>query len=335
MKKTIALIMSILLILSTAAACAETEETIFETMAGMQWSFLSGVGGWSTDLTIHPDGSFDGEFHDSEMGDSADEYPYGTVYGCTFSGQMTVVGQAENDAVRIRVEKLALDEGQAPMAIEDGVRYITQEKPYGISQGDEFLLYRPGTPVGVFTEEMLFWAHVTDRENPPAALDNWFLSNQDYDSGFVGYSASVANPWEEVTALELLEKTGLSFGVPEGAENVVYSCMAGGELTQMRFSLGADEFCARIQPVTLKDGELSDISGMYYDWTSVEPVSVKGCGGAISLAQDESIGWAELCLWYDAEAGLMYSLSVITPDADGLDLAAVAEQVYVSTQENI
>ena len=37
-------------------------------------------------------------------------------------------------------------------------------------------------------------------------------------------------------------------------------------------------------------------------------------------------------MWYDAAPGLMYSLSVGTTDPDGLDLTAVAEQVYVPMQ---
>ncbi len=42
----------------------------------------------------------------------------------------------------------------------------------------------------------------------------------------------------------------------------------------------------------------------------------------------------ELCLWYDRVPGLMYSLSVYTTELDGLDLTAVAEQVYIPVQGN-
>ena len=37
-------------------------------------------------------------------------------------------------------------------------------------------------------------------------------------------------------------------------------------------------------------------------------------------------------MWYDIVPGVMYSLSVYSTDLDGLDLTAVAEQVYVPVQ---
>ena len=59
-----------------------------------------------------------------------------------------------------------------------------------------------------------------------------------------------------------------------------------------------------------------------------EEVSIGKCTGTIGQAQTGSEDYVELCQWYDADQGLQYSLSVYTTDVDGLDLAAVAEQVY-------
>ena len=81
------------------------------------------------------------------------------------------------------------------------------------------------------------------------------------------------------------------------------------------------------------EGELLDISGLYYVWENEEAIAVGPCSGVIGQAQDGET-WAELCLWYDITPGLMYSLSVFTPDPDGLDLTAVAEQVYLPVQGN-
>ena len=46
----------------------------------VEFLFTSGAGGWSTQLSLNRDGSFTGEFHDSEMGDRTEEYPNGSVY---------------------------------------------------------------------------------------------------------------------------------------------------------------------------------------------------------------------------------------------------------------
>lgn len=330
MKKACVWMLSLALALAAIGAWAEPD-ALFETLAGLEWCFSSGVGGWSTDMRMQADGSFTGEFHDSEMGETGDGYPYGTIYGCSFNGQMAVVGQVDENTWKLRVERLEMDEGQVPEAIEEGIRFVTAE-PYGLSEGDEMLLYRPGTPVGVLSEEMRFWAHVLDREAPVDQLDAWFLSSEKNDSGFVGSEplpgVAVANPWEDVTAEQLLAASGLAFRVPEGAENVIYRFLPSQGLAEMQFTLDTDEYCARIQPAALQEGEWLDISGMYFDWVNEEAVSIRGCKGTIGQAQDGDAGFAELCQWYDAAAGRMYSLSVYTTDLDGLDLTAVAEQVY-------
>ncbi len=73
---------------------------------------------------------------------------------------------------------------------------------------------------------------------------------------------------------------------------------------------------------------------MYFGWENEETVTVGRCRGTIGQAQTGSEEWVELCLWYDRVPGLMYSLSVYTTELDGLDLTAVAEQVYIPVQGN-
>jgi hypothetical protein len=137
-------------------------------------------------------------------------------------------------------------------------------------------------------------------------------------------STSLANPWVDMTAEELSDASSLSFGVPEGAENVIYRYMESDHLAEMQFTIGNDEFCARIQPAD----EPMNISGMFFEWENEEDVKIGSCTGTIGQAQTGSEDYVELCQWYDADQGLQYSLSVYTTDVDGLDLAAVAEQVY-------
>lgn len=181
MKKLIVLILCVALALTASAAA---EENLLETLSGLAWTFCSGVGGWSTDLQIQPDGSFTGDFHDSEMGDCAEAYPYGTIYFCAFSGQMSLRERVDENTWKIVIDRL--DFNQEEESVVDGIRYVPTA-PYGVSEGDEMLLYRPGTPVSVLSEDMQLWAHVLDQETPPLALENWFLCSEKNDSGFVGY----------------------------------------------------------------------------------------------------------------------------------------------------
>ena len=185
MKKGIALILILALLALAPAAAGLAETSVLESMAGLEWSFCSGAGAWSTDLQIQADGFFTGDYHDSDMGDSTDEYPDGTVYSCVFSGRLSLVGQVDENTWEIRVDELVKEE--TGEAIIDRIRYIPSE-PYGLSEGDIMLLYRPGTPVSVLSEEMQLWAHILDQENPPVELEDWFLSSETNDSGFVGYA---------------------------------------------------------------------------------------------------------------------------------------------------
>ncbi len=138
----------------------------------------------------------------------------------------------------------------------------------------------------------------------------------------------VANPWVDLTEAELQQKAGAAFCVPEGAKEVVWRWLESDKLAEMQFKIGGDEYCARMQPAELENGQLMNISGMYFAWENEESVIVGNCHGMIGLAQTGSKEWVELCQWYDAAARRMYSLSVYTTDPDGLDLTAVADMVY-------
>ena len=326
MKKMLALVLSLLLVL--AAASAETV-SVPETMAGMEWMFASGVGGWSTELHFQPDGSFTGNYHDSEMGETADAYPNGSLYICSFSGKMSLVEQVDEGTWRLRVDSLVKDE--MTETVEDGVRYVPADS-YGISEGETFLLHAPGTSADVLSEEMRFWAHINEQETQ-TELENWFLGSESADQGFVGFpAAGIANPWEDLSAEALAEVSGLSFAVPEGAENVIYRYLRSEGLAEMQFTIGENEFDARIQPATLDEGQLMNISGMYFAWENEEPVTIGNCAGIIGRAQTGSTEWVELCQWYDAARGRMYAVSAYTTQPEGLDLAADAEQILIPAE---
>ena len=68
---------------------ATIEEFSFGEFKNLNFSFLSGAGGWSTELIIAEDGNFKGVYHDSDMGAGSEEYPNGTQYYCAFQGKFT------------------------------------------------------------------------------------------------------------------------------------------------------------------------------------------------------------------------------------------------------
>ena len=161
---------------------------------------------------------------------------------------------------------------------------------------------------------------------PSAAV---FAENEETSSD---ETMEIANPWTELTEEELLEVSGLTFNIPEGAKDVVCRWLEEDSLAEIQFFLDEDEYCARIKPDALEEGQLDNISDIYFEWENEENVTVGGCPGTLGQAQTGSEDYVELCLWYDIVPGLMYSLSVYTTDLDGLDLIAVAEMIYSPVQ---
>lgn len=116
---------------------------------------VAGAGAWATFIQLSEDGTFVGDYHDSDMGVSdAVLYPKGTQYFCNFRGRFTDVRQIEPYAYSMRLVDLT-DSGEGDH-ISDGIRYIASY-PYGLDGGDSFILYTPDTPLDVLPEAFLNW----------------------------------------------------------------------------------------------------------------------------------------------------------------------------------
>ena len=148
-----------------------------------------------------------------------------------------------------------------------------------------------------------------------------------------GQAAQIANPWRDCTEAEANENCPRSFVAPEGAENVQWSILESaadpsgipGALIQLSFDLDGTGFTAREQ---VTGDEEIDRSGMYYDWTVEDESTLQfWADGAMPCRTFRYVGeneFADLCIWYDEEAGISYSLSVTAADLAGFDIRAVA-----------
>ena len=183
----------LMLLASLAAAAAGQEipdvqnsagEEVFERLDGSTFYFLSGAGAWSTELVVSPDGSFTGYYHDTDMGDSGADYPNGTRYECDFSGTFALVEQRDEFTYILRLTSLALKEVPGTERVADGLKLISAEA-YGISGGDEFMLYSPGSRSAGLPEEFLEWVRMASAwEEPPETLPFWGLYNLGEQAGF-------------------------------------------------------------------------------------------------------------------------------------------------------
>ena len=117
----------------------------------LEMRFASGVGAWSTELTLNPDGSFTGLFVDADMGSDGPDNPGGTRYVCQFHGKLHQIAQITPASWYMTLEELTLDTGRpiGEMWIEDKVLYVSSG-PYGFDNDDgplqpgaAFVLYTP------------------------------------------------------------------------------------------------------------------------------------------------------------------------------------------------
>ena len=143
------------------------------------------------------------------------------------------------------------------------------------------------------------------------------------------------NPWREITEAEAKEICPASFRMPEGAQNAQWTVLESaadpsgvpGPLVQLSFDLDGNRFHAREQ---VTGDSAIDQSGMYYEWTAQLDGALRTWNDLPCVCYrfigDE--GYADLCTWYDADAGVSYSVSVTAEDLDGFDLQAIAEFMH-------
>ena len=197
-----------------SAAAAETV-SIFSAIPPV-FSFSSGVGGWSTDLYMNPDGTFTGYYHDSDMGDTGIGYPKGTRYECTFNGKFTEVYQISEYEYSMKLEYLNLDKAPEQKTIVDGVRIITSD-PYGLDDAYAFRLYLPGRTTADLPEPFLDWMRAPGEWDDTPTLQVYGLYNIGGEQGFYavaegsGVSMPPAAASASVVGYVNTDKTNLRF----------------------------------------------------------------------------------------------------------------------------
>ena len=148
---------------------------------GLDMSFNSGAGGWSTELHLCADGSFTGEYHDSDMGDVGEGYPNGTVYVSSFSGNFTDIQKVDDTTYKMTLG--GLEQSPVDTGIIDGILYV-QSDAVGIIGGEEFWFYTPEAATAQFSEEFLGWWPGRYSDPAPDTLTVYGLRNVNEETGF-------------------------------------------------------------------------------------------------------------------------------------------------------
>ncbi|MCF0258762.1 MAG: hypothetical protein HUJ54_02770 [Erysipelotrichaceae bacterium] len=143
-------------------------------------------------------------------------------------------------------------------------------------------------------------------------------------------SAQIANPTKQVTKEELARQTGIELDAAQGAQDVVFTVIDdadGGKLAQVSFTLDGTEYNYRAESVS--DPEGKDISGVYGQWTSEEPVEIQHCKGTYKTGSEGSV-----VVWTDVAPGISYSLST-NGKTDKDSLVKMASSLFVPAQGEV
>lgn len=176
----------------------------WEQLKTIQFLFSSGAGAWGTILYIEPDGSFSGNFRDSNayVGPG---YPNGCVSYSDFTGRFTNPAPVDAYTYSFQLESIDYKNPIGTEEIVDGTLY-QYGSAYGLTDTQEFLLFLPGTPVTALPEYFQAWFGY-DLEGT-AELPFYGLYNVDQEQSFSGKDmvqqirASIASAEEAEKELE-------------------------------------------------------------------------------------------------------------------------------------
>ena len=150
--------------------------------SGKSFMFSSGAGGWSTILEVKADGSFSGLYSDSDMGDTGDDYPNGTVYQSEFTGTFKNITKVDDNTYKMELGDYKTVKENGTKEIKDDIKYVYTE-PYGIEGGKTFYLYTDKKPKSEVTEDFLSWTWLEMKDT----LGVYAIYNEDMQEGFFAY----------------------------------------------------------------------------------------------------------------------------------------------------
>lgn len=135
----------------------ESTGSVFEILLS-EFELSSGAGGWATILKLNKDGTFTGQYYDSDLGDTGEDYPNGTVHFCNFSGSFTQPEQIDTYTYSMNLEDFEQDGSLDEVYYKDSTKYVCSE-PYGFEDAYEFMIYMPEIEMSELPHGFLQWIH--------------------------------------------------------------------------------------------------------------------------------------------------------------------------------
>lgn len=173
-----------------------------------EFYFASGAGGWRTILHLSADGTFWGEYLDSNLGSSGEGYS-STENICSFNGRFSNPQKIEERLYSAELENLILDEEPGTSYIDNEVLY-TYSTPYGLENTTEVNIYLPRCPIDRIPADEYEWLSrsygLADVVELPAGT--YIICSINEAHPFIGrnYEMSIDNGSEKMDEGEIYNK---------------------------------------------------------------------------------------------------------------------------------
>ena len=207
---------------------SQNKEMYLPNTSPLTMTFSSGAGAWDSTLILSEDGSFVGNYHDADAGDSGDGYPNGTLYYCDFYGKFTQPEKINDYTYEMQLENIATKETEGDTEIKGGVKYI-YTGPAGLEEVYDLYIYLPGAPLDELPERFLDWASIglTDEDT---TLPFYVIFNTLTFDTFLGPSGDKVTVNDKTTTSDVSIESELQ-KIEEKAA-AMQEDLSSGELTQ-------------------------------------------------------------------------------------------------------
>lgn len=146
----------------------ENKVDVFKMFAG-SYTFTSGVGYWSTQIELKADGTFTGQYHDQNAGESGNGYD-GTTYKSSFSGRFTNPKKINSYTCSFELSEIKYDKTPGTEEIQamgnSGYKMRTvYSEAYGLKGAKTIYAYTSDAPVTNLPESFTSWVeHLRSKE---------------------------------------------------------------------------------------------------------------------------------------------------------------------------
>ena len=262
---------------SLAQDADATEDTFsFAEFKNVNFLFASGTGAWSTEMTINADGSFSGVYHDSNMGDTGEGYPNGSLYISDFSGRFTQPEKVNDYTYSMQIQEISYADKAGTEEILDGTLCYYSDA-YGLTGAKNILIYLPGAPLEELPEEFRTWVGYYDLSTTEdTELPFYGLYNEAEQCGFSsnGYDlVESVKEWIASTEADTAE-------IEESIETDMLTQIEYNEKTKQLYEswdLALNKVWEALQNI-LDEDDMASLTIKERDWVNAKEQAVKEAG---------------------------------------------------------